>query len=332
MADYVIMESTYGDRSHGERPDYIGTLTRILQETFDRGGNVVIPSFAVGRTQEMLYFLREIKNKGLVSGHNGFKVYVDSPLAVQATTVFNKNMYECFDEETLALVKSGVNPISFPGLRLSITSDESKAINFEDEPKVIISASGMCEAGRIRHHLKHNLWRPECTVLFVGYQAVGTLGRTLVEGAKEVRLFGEPVEVRAHIEVLAGISGHADKQGLIHWVEGLRTKPRRVFIVHGEDQVCDSFAECLRNEYGYSTAAPYSGESWDLVSNVRITEGNRERTRKVSKAGKTSTVYDRLVDCGKRLMGLIEKSRGLANKDLAKFADQIQALCEKWEK
>ncbi len=332
MADYVIMESTYGDRSHGERPDYIGTLTRILQETFDRGGNVVIPSFAVGRTQEMLYFLREIKNKGLISGHNGFKVYVDSPLAVQATTVFNKNMYECFDEETLALVKAGVNPISFPGLNLSITSDESKAINFEEEPKVIISASGMCEAGRIRHHLKHNLWRPECTILFVGYQAVGTLGRTLVEGAKEVKLFGEPVEVRAHIEVLAGISGHADKQGLIHWVEGLRTKPRRVFIVHGEDQVCDSFAECLRSEYGYSTAAPYSGESWDLASNARITEGNRERNRIVSKAGKTSTVYDRLVDCGKRLMGLIEKSKGLANKDLAKFADQIQALCEKWEK
>ena len=333
MADYVIMESTYGDRSHGERPDYIASLTKILQETFDRGGNVVIPSFAVGRTQEMLYFLREIKSQGLVKGHNGFKVYVDSPLAVQATTVFNKNMYECFDEETLALVKSGINPISFPGLSLSITSDESKAINFNEEPKVIISASGMCEAGRIRHHLKHNLWRPECTILFVGYQAVGTLGRSLVEGVKQVKLFGEPVEVQAHIETLAGISGHADKQGLINWAEGLRTKPRRVFIVHGEDQVCDSFADCLRNEYGYSTAAPYSGESWDLGSNVRLTEGNRERSAKTAKTAKqTSTVYDRLMDCGKRLTGLIEGSKGLTNKDLARFADQIQALCEKWEK
>ena len=333
MADYVIMESTYGDRSHGERPDYISALTKILQETFDRGGNVVIPSFAVGRTQEMLYFLREIKSRGLVSGHGDFHVYVDSPLAVQATTVFNKNMYECFDEETLALVKAGVNPISFPGLRLSITSDESKAINFEEDPKVIISASGMCEAGRIRHHLKHNLWRPECTILFVGYQAVGTLGRSLVEGAEEVKLFGEPVEVRARIETLAGISGHADKQGLIQWIDGLRTKPRRVFIVHGEDQVCDSFAECLRSKHGYSTAAPYSGESWDLVSNVRVAEGSRERAVKRAKAAKqTSTVYDRLVDCGKRLMSLIEKSKGFANKDLAKFADQIQALCDKWEK
>ena len=331
-ADYVVMESTYGNRKHEVPEDYESALAQVIQRTFDRGGNVVIPSFAVGRTQEMLYFLREIKSKGLIHGHGGFKVYVDSPLAVQATTVFNKNMYECFDEETLALVKAGVNPISFPGLRLSITSDESKAINFDEEPKVILSASGMCEAGRIRHHLKHNLWRPECTILFVGYQAVGTLGRTLVEGAKEVKLFGEPVEVRAHVETLAGISGHADKQGLIRWLEGLRGRPRRVFIVHGEDQVCDSFAECLRNEYGYSTAAPYTGESWDLASNVRIAEGSRERIQKKARARQASTVYDRLVECGRRLMSLIERSKGLANKDLAKFADQIQALCDKWEK
>lgn len=332
-ADYVIMESTYGDRSHGERPDYISSLTRIIQETFDRGGNVVIPSFAVGRTQEMLYFLREIKAKGLISGHQGFEVYVDSPLAVQATTVFNKNMYDCFDEETLALVKAGVNPISFPGLRLSITSDESKAINFNEKPKIILSASGMCEAGRIRHHLKHNLWRPESTVLFVGYQAVGTLGRALIEGAKEVRLFGEPVEVRAHIETLAGISGHGDKQGLLKWLAGFRIKPRRVFVVHGEDTVCDSFAACLETEYGYTAAAPYSGESWDLGSNSCIQEGNRERTEKAKRQGRqSSTVYDRLVECGKRLMALIERSKGFANKDLAKFADQIQSLCDKWEK
>ena len=161
---------------------------------------------------------------------------------------------------------------------------------------------------------------------------MGTLGRTLVEGAKEVKLFGEPVEVRAHVEMLAGISGHADKQGLIRWLEGLRGRPRRVFIVHGEDQVCDSFAECLRNEYGYSTAAPYTGESWDLASNVRIAEGSRERIQKKAKARQASTVYDRLVECGRRLMSLIERSKGLANKDLAKFADQIQALCDKWEK
>lgn len=333
-ADYVLIESTYGDRSHGPKPDYVKELTRIIQETFDRGGNVVIPSFAVGRTQEMLYFLREIKAKKLIHGHDGFKVYVDSPLAVQATTIFNKNMYDCFDEETLALVKKGINPISFPGLSLSITSDESKMINFDDEPKVILSASGMCEAGRIRHHLKHNLWRPESTVLFVGYQAVGTLGRSLVEGANEVKLFGEPVEVKAHIEVLVGISGHADKEGLISWIQGFRTKPQRVFVVHGEDQVCDTFAACLHEEYGFTTTAPYTGEIWDLATNSRIAEGNQERIvkeqRKNAKAG--MTVYDRLVETGKRLMRLIDQCKGWTNKDIAKLADQIQALCDKWEK
>ncbi len=332
-ADYVVMESTYGDRSHGERPDYVEALTAILQDTFDRGGNVVIPSFAVGRTQEMLYFLREIKEKRLVKGHEGFQVYVDSPLAVQATTIFNKNMYECFDEETLALVKKGINPISFPGLNLSITSDESKAINFDDEPKVILSASGMCEAGRIRHHLKHNLWREDSTILFVGYQAVGTLGRAIVEGAAAVKLFGEEIEIRAKICKLAGISGHADKEGLISWLQGFQKKPKRVFVVHGEDAVCDHFVECLETEYGYDARAPYSGGCYDLITNTHLEVGNMVRIEKDKKLAKpASTVYDRLVEVGKRLMRLIEKSRGWANKDLAKLADQLQALCEKWEK
>ena len=220
-ADYVVVESTYGDRLHvTERPDYVTELTKILQETFDKGGNVVIPSFAVGRTQEMLYFLRQIKNEKLVKGHENFPVYVDSPLAVEATGIFHKNVYSCFDEEAMALVKQGINALSFPGLHLSITSDESKAINFDEEPKVIISASGMCEAGRIRHHLKHNLWRPESTILFVGYQAVGTLGRAIVDGATEVKLFGEPIEIRASICKLAGLSGHADKNGLLDWLSG----------------------------------------------------------------------------------------------------------------
>ena len=184
-ADYVVMESTYGDRLHStEKVDYVGELTKILQTTFDRGGNVVIPSFAVGRTQEMLYFLRQIKDERLVKGHENFPVYVDSPLAVEATDIFQRNVTECFDEEAMDLIHKGVNPIRFPGLHLAITGEESKGINFDLEPKVIISASGMCEAGRIRHHLKHNLWRPECTVLFVGYQANGTLGRALIEGQK----------------------------------------------------------------------------------------------------------------------------------------------------
>ncbi|MCI8598724.1 MAG: MBL fold metallo-hydrolase [Lachnospiraceae bacterium] len=333
QADYLVIESTYGDRSHGERPDYVEALTGILQETFDRGGNVVIPAFAVGRTQEMLYFLREIKAKGLVKGHEDFKVFVDSPLAVQATTIFNKNMYDCFDEETMSLVHSGINPISFPGLSLSITSDESKAINFDESPKVILSASGMCEAGRIRHHLKHNLWREESTILFVGYQSKGTLGRAIVEGANEVRLFGETVEIRAHIKVLAGVSGHADKQGLISWLQGFYFKPGKVFIVHGEDTVCDQFAQCLQEEYDYIAEAPYSGASYDLITDTCLATGNMKRITKDKKLAKpAAAVYDRLVEAGKRLMRLIEKSRGFANKDLAKLADQIQAICDKWER
>ena len=206
---------------------------------------MVIPSFAVGRTQEMLYFLRQIKEERLIKGHEDFPVYVDSPLAVEATGIFQRNSVECFDEEAMALVKKGINPLTFPGLHLAITSDESRAINFESTPKVIISASGMCEAGRIRHHLKHNLWRKECTILFVGYQANGTLGRAIVEGVKEVKLFGETIEIRANIEKLVGMSGHADKAGLLRFIEGFEKKPDRVFVVHGEDSVCTLFTECL---------------------------------------------------------------------------------------
>lgn len=237
-ADYVVMESTYGDRYHGDTPDYVAELAEIIERTFARGGNVVIPAFAVGRTQELLYFIRQIKEQELITTNPNFEVYVDSPLAVEATSIFGKNVKECFDEEAKALVENGINPLSFKGLKLSITSDDSKEINFDPNPKVIISASGMCEAGRIRHHLKHNLWREDSTIVFVGYQAVGTLGRSLLEGATNVKLFGEPVEVRAEIVKISGISGHADKKGLIHWVTGFDEKqPKRVFVVHGEDQV-----------------------------------------------------------------------------------------------
>ncbi len=330
-ADYVVMESTYGDRLHaGEKVDYVGELTKILQTTFDRGGNVVIPSFAVGRTQEMLYFLRQIKADRLVKGHEDFPVYVDSPLAVEATGIFHKNEARCFDEEAMALVRQGINPITFPGLRLAITSDESKAINFEHTPKVIISASGMCEAGRIRHHLKHNLWRHECTILFVGYQAVGTLGRMLVEGAEEVKLFGEPIEVRADITKLVGMSGHADKNGLLQWIEGFEKKPEKVFVVHGEDTVCTLFTECLRGEHKLDAYAPYSGTRFDLISGEFICEAEPVRIKK--KVHGISTVFTRLLASGQRLMAVIYKNEGGANKDLARFADQINSLCDRWER
>ncbi len=331
-ADYVVMESTYGNRLHStQRPDFVTELAAILQETFDRGGNVVIPSFAVGRTQEILYFLRKIKVDRLVKGHERFPVYVDSPLAVEATGIFEENRFECFDEDAMELVREGINPISFAGLKLAITSEESKEINFIDTPKVIISASGMCEAGRIRHHLKHNLWRPECTILFVGYQAVGTLGRSIVEGAEEVRLFGEPIQVRAKIRQLIGMSGHADKDGLIEWISGFEEKPRKVFVVHGEDTVCTSFAECLKVEYGHHAYAPYSGTVFNLASGKLEYEAEPIPVKKKGKSPVAAGVYARLLAAAQRLLALVQKKDGMPNKDAAKFADQINSLCDKYQ-
>ncbi len=330
-ADYVVMESTYGDRMHSaERPDYVRDLADIMNKTFAQGGNVVIPSFAVGRTQEILYFIRKIKADGLVTTYPKFEVYVDSPLAVEATGIFQKNVFDCYDEEAMELVNKGINPLTFPGLKLSITSDESKQINFDDKPKVIISASGMCEAGRIRHHLKHNLWREECTILFVGYQSVGTLGRVLVDGAKEVKLFGEPVEVRANITKLPGLSGHADKAGLIDWITAFERKPDRVFVVHGEDSVCNLFTECLKIEHGIRAYAPYSGTRVDLITNTIEYEAAPVVVKK--RIIVVSDVFTRLLAAGQRLLSVIHKNEGGANKDLAKFADQINSLCDKWER
>lgn len=332
-ADYVVMESTYGDRLHSTtRPDYVKDLAAILDRTFARGGNVVIPSFAVGRTQEMLYFIRKIKKEGLVKTNPNFQVFVDSPLAVEATEIFQQNRLECYDEEAMELVKKKINPILFPGLNLSITTEESRAINEDPEPKVIISASGMCEAGRIRHHLKHNLWRPESTVLFVGYQSVGTTGRAIVDGAETVKLFGETIDVKAEICQLEGLSGHADKNGLTEWINGFTKKtPKRVFIVHGEDSVCSSFAKYLNEEFGFNTYAPYSGTEFDLISGTFIKEGVPVPVKKKEQT-LVADVYARLKAAGARLMGIIAKSEGISNKDKAKFADQINSLCDKWSK
>ena len=337
-ADYVIMESTYGDRYHTAPPDYVTELARQIQETFDRGGNLVIPSFAVGRTQEMLYFIREIKERKLVHGHDGFKVYVDSPLAIEATRVFAENCLDCYDTAAMALVQKGINPLTFQGLEVAVTPDDSMAINFDKSPKVIISASGMCEAGRIRHHLKHNLWRPECTILFVGYQAIGTLGRNIIEGEKEVRLFGETITVNAHIEELAGVSGHADKKGLLNWVNHFEKKPERVFVVHGEDLVCEDFTKCLKEEYGYNAFAPYSGACFDLATNQMISEGVKipvaprelPKVRANSEGGKRAMYLANQLDlANKRLQQIINLNKGGTNRDMEKLLKQINELCDK---
>ena len=337
-ADYVIMESTYGDRYHTAPPDYVAELAGQIQQTFDRGGNLVIPSFAVGRTQEMLYFIREIKERRLVHGHDGFKVYVDSPLAIEATRVFAENYLDCYDTAAMALVQKGINPLTFQGLEVAVTPDDSMAINFDKSPKVIISASGMCEAGRIRHHLKHNLWRPECTILFVGYQAIGTLGRNIIEGEKEVRLFGETITVNAHIEELAGVSGHADKKGLLNWVNHFEKKPERVFVVHGEDLVCEDFTKCLKEAYGYNAFAPYSGACFDLAANQMISEGVKipvapkelPRGHAASEGGKRAMYLANQLDlANKRLQQIINLNKGGTNRDMEKLLKQINDLCDK---
>ncbi len=330
-ADYVVMESTYGDRNHGPAPDYVQELADIIKETFDRGGNVVIPSFAVGRTQELLYFLRNIVNNNRIPGYSEIPVYVDSPLAVEATNVFNKNVKGYFDEEAMSLINQGINPITFPGLKISVTSDESKAINFDSRSKVIISASGMCDAGRIRHHLKHNLWRAESTIVFVGFQAIGTLGRSLLEGTKTVKLFGESITVNANIVRLHGISGHADQAGLLRWLSAFEQKPKRVFVVHGEASVCDSFAALLQDQ-GYDALAPNLQASFDLATNTCLETGVLPEPKKVKETTRVSSVFQRLVNAGQRLMAVIRHNEGGANKDLAKFADQINSLCDKWDR
>lgn len=331
LADYVVMESTYGDRTHETPPDYAVELARVIRDTFTRGGNLVIPAFSVGRTQEMLYFIRRIKTENLLPEFQNFEVYVDSPLAVEATTIFGKNVQDCFDDTALALVQQGINPIGFPGLRMAITSDESKMINFNEKPKVILSASGMCEAGRIRHHLKHNLWRKDSTILFVGYQVPGTLGNALLNGAKEVKLFGETIEVQAKIENLPGISGHADVNQLTKWVSMFDPKPKRVFIVHGEDKVTEQFAAHIHEELGLDAYAPFSGDTFDLLTGACVAQGSREAAEKKSTRA-VNNIFARLVAAGERLMTVIRKCEGMPNRELGKFADQINELCNKWDR
>ena len=332
-ADYVVMESTYGDKNHAEPPDFSRELAAVIDRTFARGGNVVIPAFSVGRTQEMLYFLRKIKTDRMMKRFLDFEVYIDSPLAVDATGIFHKNVADCFDEEALSLVKQGINPIGFPGLKMAITSDESRAINFLEKPVVIISASGMCEAGRIRHHLKHNLWREESSILFVGFQVPGTLGHALLNGAKEVKLFGEYIQVSAEILNLPGISGHADRDHLTQWASKIK-RPKKIFVVHGDDHVCDRFAEHLEQTLCVSAVAPYSGDCYELLTREMVAQGSREQAVKKKKAKQraSSNIFARLLAAGQRLLAVIGRCEGMPNKELGRFADQINSLCDKWDR
>jgi len=342
QADYVVCESTYGDRVHPEMPDYVGQLTRIIQSTLDRGGNLVIPAFAVGRTQEILYYIRIIKEENLIKGHDGFPVVVDSPLAVEATNIYSTEMYEYYDEEALELLRAGINPVTFPDLKVSISSEESIAINADPTPKIIISASGMCEAGRIRHHLKHNLWRPECTILFVGYQSPGTVGGKLLDGAEMVKLFGEEIAVKAEILRIDSFSSHADEPHLREWVR--KAEPGvRIFINHGEDEVTMKFAAEVSGVTGKPAVAPYSGEVWDLAKDELVHRAEVVPVIKKSVQPNTpDSVNDHrfetyatpalreLRQSGSELIKLIESSRGCSNKELNKMRRDIEEILKKY--
>jgi len=331
-ADYVVMESTYGDRNHTEVWSYTDELAEIIDKTIARGGNVVIPSFAVGRTQELLYFMREIKDAGMVKSNPDFPVYIDSPLAKKATTIFVGDLHGYLDEEALELVQDGTHMFNFTNLRMTETSEDSKALNLDTTPKVIISASGMCDAGRIRHHLKHNLWRKESTVVFVGFQGEGTLGRSLLEGAKSVKLFGEEIAVNAEIVNFKGLSSHADRDHLIAWIEGFKApKPQHVFVVHGDREVAPYFARSIE-KLGFTAHAPQYTEVYDLIENKLLEQGYLPERKSKSYGGtKSSPAYERLVAVGQMVMEFIKRSRGRDNKTLARYAEQLRQLLEKWE-
>ncbi len=334
--DYLVIESTYGNRVHEEkREDTRELLAGYIQSTLDKGGTLLIPSFAVGRTQELLYFIRDIKNRGMVKGHDNFPVYVDSPLANEATSIYMQCSLDCFDEEIKEVMKRGENPLVFPGLNTYVSIEESKKLNADQSPKVIISASGMCEAGRVCHHLKYNLWKQNTTVLFVGYQAQGTLGRRILDGAKSVKIYGDEIAVNARIESLAGISGHADKNGLLDWIDKMEKKPSFVFVNHGEDTSSTEFAQSVKESFRVEAMAPYSGTVYDLKA------GEFEYTAKAvpivpraqeSSFSKKRVEFTVLTSAVRRLERLAETLEGIPNKELKAMTKEIEAIIEKYKR
>ena len=328
-ADYVVMESTYGDRNHTEVWSYTDELAQIIDETLGKGGNVVIPSFAVGRTQELLYFIREIKDQKLVKSTPNFPVYIDSPLAKAATTVFCGDLHGYLDEAALELVKDGTHMFSFPNLHLVETTEESRMLNLDKTPKIIISASGMCDAGRIRHHLKHNLWRANSAVVFVGFQSPGTLGRRLLDGVEKVKLFGEEIAVKAKIVNFQGLSSHADHDHLVEWIKAFDPKPAHVFVVHGDEDVAPVFAEEL-NSLGFHAHAAKFTECYDLAANEMVSEGYISERKRTAQKSRADNLYAKLVAAAESLLEFAKRCKGRPNKDISALTGQIISLIERF--
>jgi len=334
-ADYLVMESTYGSRKHLRNDEKAEMFLNIVSETLDNGGTVVIPSFAVGRTQEILYEINKLKE---VKDDDEFRrkyktlmkasVYVDSPLAISATEVFRENT-NLFEPEVIEAMEKGDNPLEFPGLKFTRTADESKALNESTESNIIISASGMCEVGRIKHHLKHNLWNPKSTILFVGYQAPGTLGYNIVKGDKTVKIFGEEIAVNARIEYIEGYSGHADQDGLMNFVYSFRTKkPKNIFLVHGEPEAQDVLKEKIESEIGIPVVIPEFGETYDIKEQVEMTN---KIERKVTKTIRTEIV-ERLEKLKSEILdmdGYVRQdinNENLRDEDIFRINEKIKEL------
>ncbi len=316
-ADYVIMESTYGNRLHPTVGSGIEKLMDIVAETVKRGGTVVIPSFAVGRTQELIYELNRYYEDPQCPYHDmleNLQVYVDSPMATTATEIFKKNA-QVFDEETKEFILQGDNPLDFKNLKFTRTTAESQALNVSREPKIIISASGMCEAGRIRHHLKHNLWDARSSVIFVGYQAVGSLGRSLVEGTKDVTLFGEQVHVNAQIHNLEGFSGHADRDALLHWLGGFQAPPKQVFLVHGEQDAKEDLAESIHQQLGFEAVVVQEVSEFQLETATLL--NSQEEEKAMADRETVDSIRVRLADVREELEQVLYNSRLMLNDELS---------------
>ena len=284
-ADILVMESTYGDKNHEKKESKADEFLKIVSSTLEKGGNVVIPSFAVGRTQEILYEIQKSKQSDDPEFRREFEeimrapVYVDSPLAISATEIFLKNL-DCLDEFVQEDIREGKRPLEFPGLKFTPSVEESRNLNENANKSIIISASGMCEVGRIKHHLKHNLWRTDSTVLFVGYQAIGTLGRKIVDGAKQVKIFGEEIGINANVKYIEAFSGHADKNGLLKFVDSFKNKPKQIYLVHGDEDAQLNLADELVDKYQIPVDIPFRGDIYDVT------------TRRINKIGEIKSANE----------------------------------------
>ena len=331
-ADYLIMETTYGNRLHPENSTSIDELIQITLKTIKRGGSVIIPSFAVGRTQELIYQFNMFYEHHPEYADTLGKVYVyiDSPMATTATEVFKKNA-QVFDEETKAYIMSGDHPLDFPNLKFTRNTADSQMLNEDKSPKIIISASGMCEAGRIRHHLKHNLWDSRNSIVFVGYQAEGTLGRMLVEGAKEVKLFGEPIMVGAEIYNLEGFSGHADQKGLLDWLGGFQKEPKHIFLVHGETQSKIDFAAKVKEVFGYEPIVVNGNTEYELETGEVLSR--EEVLREALDQEDIEKLKDKLATLKSELDTVISSAEDVVSKQISldKLA-QINNIVQELEK